>query len=55
MLPDRVSNPGPLTYESGALPTALHGLAQGYRRGWHFKIFLFLAPVAILFIRAEPF
>ena len=23
MLPDRVSNPGPLTYESGALPTAL--------------------------------
>ena len=25
MLPDRVSNPGPLTYESGALPTALPG------------------------------
>ena len=25
MLPDRVSNPGPLTYESGALPTALRG------------------------------
>ena len=25
MLPDRVSNPGPLTYESGALPIALHG------------------------------
>ena len=24
MLPDRVSNPGPLTYESGALPIALH-------------------------------
>ena len=23
MLPDLVSNPGPLTYESGALPTAL--------------------------------
>ena len=23
MLPDRVSNPGPLTYESGALPTVL--------------------------------
>ena len=22
MLPDRVSNPGPQTYESGALPTA---------------------------------
>ena len=28
MLPDRVSNPGPLTYESGALPIALHGPAK---------------------------
>ena len=27
MLPDWVSNPGPLTYESGALPIALRGLA----------------------------
>ena len=27
MLPDRVSSPGPLTYESGALPIALRGLA----------------------------
>ena len=27
MWPDRVSNPGPLTYESGSLPTALHGPA----------------------------
>ena len=27
MLPDRVSNPGPLTYESGALPIALRGPA----------------------------
>ena len=26
MWPDWVSNPGPLTYESGALPTALRGL-----------------------------
>ena len=25
MLPDRISNPGPLTYESGALPIALRG------------------------------
>ena len=25
MLPDRVSNPGPLTYESGALPIVLRG------------------------------
>ena len=28
MLPDRVSNPGPLTYESGALSIALRGPAQ---------------------------
>ena len=27
MWPDRVSNPGPLTYKSGTLPTALHGPA----------------------------
>ena len=27
MWPDWVSNPGPLTYESGALPIALHGPA----------------------------
>ena len=27
MLPDLVSTPGPLTYESGALPIALHGPA----------------------------
>ena len=28
MLPDRVSNPGRLTYESGALPIALRGPFQ---------------------------
>ena len=28
MLPDRVSNSGPLTYKSGALPIALHGLGH---------------------------
>ena len=27
MLPDRISNPGPLTYESGALPIAIRGPA----------------------------
>ena len=33
MLPDRVSNSGPLTYESGALPIALRGPAiRGERR-----------------------
>ena len=29
MLPDRVSNPGPLTNESCALPIALRGSAPG--------------------------
>ena len=28
MWPDRISNPGRLTYESGALPTALRGPAE---------------------------
>ena len=30
MLPDRASNPGPLTYESGALPIALRGPAYAW-------------------------
>ena len=38
MLPDQVSNPGPLIYESGALPIALRDPAkvydsQAYRKG----------------------
>ena len=37
MLPDRVSNPGPLTYESGALPIALRGPAVCCCRDWRFK------------------
>ena len=37
MLPDRVSNPGPLTYESGALPIALRGPATSVPyNGIHF-------------------
>ena len=32
MLPDRLSNPGPLTYRSGALPIALRGPALNYLR-----------------------
>ena len=31
MWPDQVSNPGPLTYESGALPIALRGPAPPTR------------------------
>ena len=45
MLPDRVSNPGPLTYESGALPIVLRGPAprmglRGKKLGQtHCKVF----------------
>ena len=35
MWPDCVSNPGPLTYESGALPTALRGPALSQRAPTH--------------------
>ena len=37
MWPDRVSNPGPLTYESGALPTALRcpALNETYLNAWY--------------------
>ena len=34
MLPDRVSNPGPLTYESGVLPIALRGPAYTVELQW---------------------
>ena len=36
MWPDRVSNPGPLTYESGALPIALRGPARFPYKGYTF-------------------
>ena len=44
MLPDRVSNPGPLTYESGALPIALRGpagfsLVNISKSGFHWSAF----------------
>ena len=35
MLTDRVSNPGPLTYESGALPIALRGPAASFGQLTH--------------------
>ena len=34
MLPDWVSNPGPLTYESGALPIALRGPAASEEKSF---------------------
>ena len=40
MLPDRVSNPGPLTYESGALPIALRGPAPLVRQATELSIIL---------------
>ena len=40
MLPDRVSNPGPLTYESGALPIALRGPASNTKEG-EFQMHIF--------------
>ena len=39
MLPDRVSNPGPLTYESGALPIALRGPADSNENTQHTFMF----------------
>ena len=39
---DRVSNPGPLTYESGALPTALRGLAITLESKWKHNTFLLI-------------
>ena len=51
MLPDRVSNPGPLTYESGALPIALRGPAQKSRflgSDKHIMLFFPLINVKIL-------
>ena len=41
MLPDRVSNPGPLTYESGALPIALRGPAKAAANTEYIKLFLY--------------
>ena len=46
MLPDQVSNPGPLTYESGALPIALRGPAL--MRVYLFPIILFSTVNSLL-------
>ena len=53
MWPDRVSNPGPLTYESGALQTALRGLAP--RRYFCFgSSCLFYVVFVALSVIAQP-
>ena len=45
MLQDRVSNPGPLTYESGALPIALPGPAPPAINGWMTRNFTSFSTV----------
>ena len=51
MWPDRVSNPGPLTYESGALPIALHGPAESFDvRNWERICLLVVIMKATLLI-----
>ena len=46
MWPDRVSNPGPLTYEPGALPTALRGPAF-MKNNRQFIPYLSLSPFSL--------
>ena len=50
MSPDRVSNPGPLTYESGTLPTALRGLATD----WLIIVHVFVLQVGLSHFHATP-
>ena len=45
MLPDRVSNPGPVTYESGALPIALRGPANYDSLSQIYQEYIALGPV----------
>ena len=54
MLPDRVSNPGPPTYESGALPIALRGPAYE-KTAQHFKLMLLYMGKCFLIQLAKHF
>ena len=55
MLPDRVSNPGPLTYESGALPIALRGPAiPGQTWAWHWTYLQILPSYASVASGKKP-
>ena len=52
MLPDWVSNPGPLTYESGALPIALRGpAADSVPRGVSHEVIIFCSGACIWNVR----
>ena len=48
MLPDRVSNPGPLTYESGVLPITLRGPAIPEEKNFFSKNKFFPLSIASL-------
>ena len=54
MLPDRVSNPGPQTYESGALPIALRGPAPPFRAplNSYYQV-LYKAVLSVLFSKRK--
>ena len=57
MLPDRVSNPGPLTYESGALSIALRGpasLKEQSDQGLYYCI-AFACFAALLYCKTKLF
>ena len=58
MLPDWVSNPGPLTYASGALPIALRGPATAADRKLE-RLFPFWKnlehPFILIFVMVEIF
>ena len=54
MLPDRVSNPGPLTYESGALPIALRGPADKKEADTFLKSDKFLHKINTISFSASP-
>ena len=45
MLPDRVSNPGPLTYESGALPIALRGPIYDIKNCYFLSVISFIFDI----------
>ena len=55
MLPERVSNPGPLTYESGALPIALRGPATSLTSNHLLQnqSMTFLSKVSVLVINVQ--
>ena len=55
MLPDRVSNPGPLTYESGALPIALRGPACYKKIGYNINDMRQTACLVVYPIKVNSF